>query len=65
MDAVIAQGREELSEVLTQRSRRPLAISSGHVHRPMSGVLGAIPAHICGSICAQTHFGLEVPTFLL
>ncbi|MBW9116419.1 metallophosphoesterase [Rhizobium cauense] len=51
MDAVIAQGREELAALLTRRSLKPLAISSGHVHRPMSATLAAIPAHICGSIC--------------
>lgn len=51
MDAVIAQGKAELESLLTQLYSRPLAISSGHVHRPMSSMLGGIPAHICGSIC--------------
>tara|TARA_R110002124_G_scaffold109676_26_gene263051 strand:+ start:15820 stop:16554 length:735 start_codon:yes stop_codon:yes gene_type:complete len=51
MDEVIAQGGAELGSVLTRLSSRPLAISSGHVHRPMSAMLGGVPAHICGSIC--------------
>lgn len=51
MDAVIAQGRAELDSLLTQLPLKPLAISSGHVHRPMSATLAGIPAHICGSIC--------------
>lgn len=51
MDAVIAGGREELHDLLMQRSPKPLALSSGHVHRPMTAMLAGIPAHICGSIC--------------
>ncbi|QRF54048.1 metallophosphoesterase [Rhizobium rosettiformans] len=62
IDAVIAQGREELSALLTQRSVRPLAISSGHVHRPMSATLAAIPTHICGSICAANPLWFGGPT---
>ncbi|OAV50577.1 hypothetical protein A6U98_23285 [Rhizobium sp. WYCCWR10014] len=62
MDAVIAQGREELSAMLTQRSLRPLAISSGHVHRPMSAALAAIPTHICGSICAANPLWFGGPS---
>lgn len=50
IDDVIAHGREELAALFSQRSLAPLAISSGHVHRPMSGTLAGIPAHICGSI---------------
>ncbi|KAA1183936.1 metallophosphoesterase [Rhizobium tropici] len=62
MDAVIAQGREELAVLLTQRSLRPLAISSGHVHRPMSATLAAIPTHICGSICAANPLWFGGPS---
>ncbi|RUM16883.1 metallophosphoesterase [Rhizobium phaseoli] len=51
MDAVIAEGKAELGDLLTRRSLAPIAISSGHVHRPMSAMLAGIPAHICGSIC--------------
>lgn len=51
MDAVIAQGGAELDSFLTQLPLRPLAISSGHVHRPMSSMFAGMPAHICGSIC--------------
>ena len=64
MDAVIAQGGGELAAVLTERSVKPLAISSGHVHRPMSAMLAGIPAHICGSICPANPLwfgGLNVP----
>jgi hypothetical protein len=65
MDEVIAKGREELTALLSQCSCAPLAISSGHVHRPMSGMLAAIPAHICGSICDANPLwfgGHNVPT---
>lgn len=51
MDAVIAQGKEELGGLLAQLFPKPLAICSGHVHRPMSAMLAGIPAHVCGSIC--------------
>jgi len=51
MDDVMAKGATQLGELLAQRSHRPLAISSGHVHRPMSAMLAGFPAHICGSIC--------------
>lgn len=51
MDAVMARGTIELSRLLGQCSLAPIAISSGHVHRPMSAMLAGIPAHICGSIC--------------
>ncbi|WP_165826164.1 metallophosphoesterase [Rhizobium wuzhouense] len=65
IDAVIAHGRKELGGLLEQRSRGQLAISSGHVHRPMSAMLGPIPAHICGSICAANPLwfgGPSIPT---
>ena len=51
LDAVMCQGVLELGQLLAGHSRPPLAISTGHVHRPMAGMLAGIPAHICGSIC--------------
>jgi len=51
MDAVIGQGKAALAGLLRELASRPLAISSGHVHRPMSAMLAGVPAHICGSIC--------------
>lgn len=51
MDAVIAQGKAALGDLLARQSRAPIAITSGHVHRPTSAMLAGIPAHICGSIC--------------
>lgn len=52
MDAVMSRGGQQLGEMLALHPLPPLAISSGHVHRPMTGILAGIPAHICGSICA-------------
>lgn len=51
LDAVMCQGALELGQLLAEHSRPPLAVSTGHVHRPMAGMLVGIPAHICGSIC--------------
>ncbi|WP_128292541.1 metallophosphoesterase [Afifella aestuarii] len=64
MDAVMAQGASEFGDLLRRRPHRPLAISSGHVHRPMSSLLGGVPAHICGSICPANPLwfgGPDVP----
>ena len=51
IDAAICQGALELGRLLADHARPPLALSSGHVHRPMAGMLVGIPAHVCGSIC--------------
>ncbi|WP_338086318.1 hypothetical protein [Nissabacter archeti] len=42
---------EKLGALLRRHPRRPIAIATGHVHRPMAGNLAGIPAYICGSIC--------------
>ncbi|ALB64883.1 metallophosphoesterase (plasmid) [Cronobacter condimenti 1330] len=51
MDALMCQGRDALGVLLGAHPARPLAIATGHVHRPAAGMLAGIPAYICGSIC--------------
>ncbi len=51
LDDTMCRSVDELAVLFDQVAARPLAISSGHVHRPMSSMLGNIPAYVCGSIC--------------
>jgi 3',5'-cyclic AMP phosphodiesterase CpdA len=53
LDSTMCRGAEELAALLDRAAAKPLAVSSGHVHRPISGMLGSTPAYICGSICPQ------------
>jgi 3',5'-cyclic-AMP phosphodiesterase len=53
LDDTMCRGSQDLAELFDRTSARPLAISSGHVHCPMSSMLGNIPAYVCGSICPQ------------
>lgn len=59
LDAVMCRGTESLQKLLEGDHPQPLAILTGHVHRPMTGMLGAIPAHICGSICEANPLWLR------
>lgn len=61
LDEVICAGYKELAELLQSHPGRPLAIASGHVHRPVASNLAGIPAYICGSICPANPlwFGSE------
>jgi Icc protein len=51
MDNIMCRDDAELAALLGEHPARPLALSSGHVHRPVMGVFAGIPAYICGSIC--------------
>ncbi|WP_413730531.1 metallophosphoesterase [Sodalis sp. RH22] len=51
MDQIMCHGSVALGEFLRRQPRRPVAIATGHVHRPVAGTLAGIPAYICGSIC--------------
>lgn len=51
MDASMALGVPLLRDMLRRCARRPLAFSTGHVHRAMTGMLAGVPVHVCGSIC--------------
>ncbi|SKA30671.1 metallophosphoesterase [Consotaella salsifontis] len=65
LDESMAQGAEALRDLLRQCSCKPLAISCGHVHRPMSGMIAGVPVHVCGSICPANPLwfgGVSVPT---
>jgi 3',5'-cyclic-AMP phosphodiesterase len=53
LDETMCRGADDLASVLDRLPVKPLAISSGHVHRPMASMLGTTPAYICGSICPQ------------
>ena len=51
LDDTRCRGLEPLAEVIKSAANRPLAIASGHVHRPVAGLFAGIPAHICASVC--------------
>ncbi|WP_120632648.1 metallophosphoesterase [Ruegeria sp. EL01] len=64
LDEVIGRGGAALDDLFASLSTKPLALSSGHVHRPMSAMLAGVPAHICGSICVANPLwfgGSNVP----
>ena len=51
LDETLCCGTRELAELIKRIPDKPLAIASGHVHRPVAGIFAGIPAFICGSIC--------------
>ncbi len=51
MDQIMCRESVKFGELLRKNPRRPIAIATGHVHRPVAGILAGIPAYICGSIC--------------
>lgn len=57
IDETMCEGSAELGKLLKIHLQKPVAIASGHVHRPVASILGdalcAIPAYICGSVCRE------------
>ncbi len=51
LDNAMCDGGQELRQLLSTLPFPPLALCSGHVHRPMSATFAGVPACICGSIC--------------
>lgn len=51
LDATLCRGLERLEACIRNTPNRLLAISSGHVHRPVAGMFAGLPAFICGSVC--------------
>lgn len=51
LDETRCRGLDGLEDILRRAESRPLAIASGHVHRPVAGMFAGIPAHICASVC--------------
>lgn len=51
MDDIICRDALALGAFLHTLPQPPDAIATGHVHRPVSGIVAGIPAYICGSIC--------------
>lgn len=62
LDQIMCLDAAKLAECLSDHPRKPLAITSGHVHRPMAGKLAGIPAYICGSLCPENPlwFGSDI-----
>ncbi|NTJ51402.1 metallophosphoesterase [Agrobacterium rhizogenes] len=50
IDELMCRGKEALAELLAQNPHL-LAVSAGHVHRPISGTIAGRPGHVCGSTC--------------
>jgi 3',5'-cyclic AMP phosphodiesterase CpdA len=61
LDETMCRGLTEMEELIRRRPARIVAISSGHVHRPVAGLFAGIPAYICGSVCPANPvwFGTE------
>ncbi len=51
LDASMCRGLGKLEELIRRAPTRLLAISTGHVHRPVAGTFAGVPAYICGSVC--------------
>ncbi|WP_156103090.1 metallophosphoesterase [Erwinia sp. 9145] len=51
LDETMCKGLDELEELIRSSPHRILAVSSGHVHRPVAGTFASIPANICGPVC--------------
>ncbi|WP_312630678.1 metallophosphoesterase [Pantoea piersonii] len=51
LDKSMCRGLGQLEALIKCTSARLLAISAGHVHRPVAGTFARIPAYICGSVC--------------
>jgi hypothetical protein len=52
----MCKGLSEFESLIRRYPDRLLDISSGHVHRPVSGAFASIPANICGSVCPACPF---------
>lgn len=64
LDDIICSGHQELEQCLKNTPSQPIAIASGHVHRPMTSVIAGVPAFICGSICPANPLWLGGETYL-
>ncbi|WP_312946318.1 metallophosphoesterase [Superficieibacter sp.] len=51
LDETMCRGLPEMEDLIRRAPARLLAISTGHVHRPIAGTFAGIPAYICGSVC--------------
>ncbi len=51
LDQTLCRGLDRLEALIRRAATRPLAMASGHVHRPVAGMFAGIPAHICASVC--------------
>lgn len=51
LDETMCRGLPEMDGLIRRAPARLLAISTGHVHRPIAGTFAGIPAYICGSVC--------------
>ncbi|WP_333610006.1 metallophosphoesterase [Pantoea piersonii] len=61
LDKSMCRGLGQLEALIACTSAKVLAISAGHVHRPLAGTFARIPAYICGSVCPANPvwFGAE------
>ncbi|CAJ0998685.1 hypothetical protein NVIRENTERO_03446 [Sodalis praecaptivus] len=55
-------GSAALGTLLRDHPRRPLALATGHAHRPAAGTLAGIPAYLSGSICPANPLWLGSAT---
>jgi len=51
LDETMCRGLTEMENLIRRAPTRLLAISTGHVHRPIAGMFSGIPAYVCGSVC--------------
>jgi 3',5'-cyclic AMP phosphodiesterase CpdA len=58
IDKLMCRSTEALAELLTQNPHL-LAVSAGHVHRPISGMIAGRPCHVCGSTCPANRLFLS------
>lgn len=59
MDDIGCVGADEVAAALMDCGTLPIGLSSGHVHRSMSGNAHGVPGFICGSICRENPLLLD------
>lgn len=59
IDRSMCRGFRKFEELIARCGTRPLAVCSGHVHRPMSSIIADVPSYISGSICPANPLLLD------
>lgn len=61
LDKTMCRGVDKLTDVILRAPGKVMAVSTGHVHRPISSMLAGNPAYVCGSVCPANPvwFGAE------
>lgn len=59
IDKAMCLAADQFEQLINERTPKPIAICSGHVHRSMFSTIANVPSYICGSICAANPLLLD------